>query len=204
MTDEKKFEEAPDFWDKFSAVFDNKPDHSLRDPITLQAWTKKLMGWLPIPRASVLDIGCGTGSLSVVMSRLGHDVTAIDFSPEMIARAKAKAIAATQQIEFHVMDAAHPTFPAQAFDVILCRNLLWALPELNLVLERWTNLLNPKGRLVMIEGVFHSDKGLPSEKILEALPSSFTNISVENLSDQPELWGAPVTDVHYVVLASRS
>ena len=202
MADEKKFEGSPEFWDKFAAAFDNKPDHHLRDPITLQAWTKRLEAWLPIPRASVLDIGCGTGSLSVVVSRLGHDVTGVDFSPKMIARATAKALAATQQIEFQVMDAAHPVLN-QKFDVILCKNLLWALPEPNLVLERWTNMLTPNGRLVMIEGVFHSGKGLPSADILEALPSGFTNVSVENLSDQPELWGAPVTDVHYAILASR-
>ena len=202
MADKQKVEESPEFWDKFAAAFDNKPDHHLRDPVTLQAWTKKLEAWLPIARASVLDIGCGTGSLSVVMSRLGHDVTGIDFSPEMIARARAKVLAATQQIEFHVMDAAHPVLK-QKFDVMLCKNLLWALPEPKLVLERWTKMLTPNGRLVMIEGVFSSGKGLPSADILEALPLGFTNVSVENLSDQPELWGAPVTDVHYAILASR-
>jgi ubiquinone/menaquinone biosynthesis C-methylase UbiE len=204
MADEKKIEESPEFWDNFASVFDNKPDHHLRDPITLQAWTNKLERWLPNPRASVLDIGCGTGSLSVVIAGLGHDVIGVDFSPEMIARATAKAITASKQIEFHVMDAAHPTFSTRKFDVILCKNLFWALPEPNRVLERWTNLLTPNGRLVMIEGVFHSGKGLPSKNILEALPSSFTNVWVENLSDQPELWGGPVTDVHYVILASRS
>jgi 2-polyprenyl-3-methyl-5-hydroxy-6-metoxy-1,4-benzoquinol methylase len=204
MDNRNKIERSPELWNSIAAAFDNKPEHHLRDQITLHAWTKKLQGWLPKTRASVLDVGCGTGSLSLVISELGHDVTGIDFSPEMIAQANAKAIAAGRKIDFRVMDAARPTFTAQTFDAVLCRNVLWALPEPNLVLERWTNMLTPNGRLVMIEGLFHSGMGLASNDILEALPSSFTNTTVENLSDQPELWGGPVTDVHYVILANRS
>lgn len=36
---------------------------------------------------TVLDLACGTGSLTEVLAQLGYDMTALDFSPEMLARA---------------------------------------------------------------------------------------------------------------------
>ncbi|MGB4872206.1 MAG: class I SAM-dependent methyltransferase, partial [Candidatus Promineifilaceae bacterium] len=41
--------------------------------------------------AAILDIGCGTGSLSAVLAGLGHQVTGIDLSPVMISIAQTKA-----------------------------------------------------------------------------------------------------------------
>ena len=43
-----------------------------------------------IPK-QILDLGCGTGSLSVLMAKKGYDVTGIDLSNEMLALASAKA-----------------------------------------------------------------------------------------------------------------
>jgi len=96
--------------------------------------------------ATVLDIGCGTGSLSVALAGLGHKVTGIDLSPLMIPQAQAKAAAHGFQTKFHVMDAAFPQLSYQQFDVIICRHLLWALPEPEQVLQRWIEFLKKKGR----------------------------------------------------------
>jgi 2-polyprenyl-3-methyl-5-hydroxy-6-metoxy-1,4-benzoquinol methylase len=46
------------------------------------------------PAASILDAGCGTGSLALMLADVGYRVTGVDLSPEMIARAKAKDTAA--------------------------------------------------------------------------------------------------------------
>jgi 2-polyprenyl-3-methyl-5-hydroxy-6-metoxy-1,4-benzoquinol methylase len=42
------------------------------------------------PGASILDAGCGTGSLALMLAAAGYRVTGVDYSPEMIARARAK------------------------------------------------------------------------------------------------------------------
>jgi len=42
------------------------------------------------PGASILDAGCGTGSLALLLARAGYRVSGVDFSADMIARAKAK------------------------------------------------------------------------------------------------------------------
>ena len=40
---------------------------------------------------SILDLGCGTGSLSVLLSNRGYEVIGVDASPEMLAQAQTKA-----------------------------------------------------------------------------------------------------------------
>ncbi len=45
--------------------------------------------------ASILDAGCGTGSLALLLAAEGFRVTGVDYSPEMIARARAKDASGT-------------------------------------------------------------------------------------------------------------
>lgn len=202
---QQELEQSRRAWNAEAASFDEAPDHGLRDPNILNAWTNLLKRNLPsrenaaVNRA--LDVGCGTGSLSLVLAGFGYEVTGIDFSPEMIALAKTKADAALQTIDFHVMDAAFPQFPSQQFDVIVCRHLLWTLPEPPQVLQRWADLLKPGGRLIMIEGFWHTGVGLHAQQILDMLPDSLMNIVVEDLIDQPELWGQPMNDERYLIRA---
>ena len=194
-------DESSRYWDEVAATFDDAPDHGLRDPLVRKAWTDLLARWVPSTRATILDAGCGTGSLSVLLAELGHGVTGIDASPAMIVRAKAKALDSGQRVTFMVMDAANPQFAHGQFDVILCRHLLWALPEPASVLRRWTELLAPGGRLVLIEGFWHTGAGLHAAQILAALPPTLTGVSVQDLSGQPELWGGEVRDERYLVVA---
>jgi 2-polyprenyl-3-methyl-5-hydroxy-6-metoxy-1,4-benzoquinol methylase len=203
IEDQKRLQETRQYWDGAAAQFDAEPDHGLSDPLVREAWTGRLRNWLPAGRAEVLDIGCGTGSLSVVLAGLGHAVTGIDLSPAMIGLARAKASAKGLSVHFQVMDAAFPGLAPRRFDAILCRHLLWALPEPELVLRRWLGLLKQAGRLILIEGFWHTGAGLHAGDVLNLLPPWLSPVLVENLSDHPELWGGPVTDERYAVLTSH-
>ncbi|MEZ4680940.1 MAG: class I SAM-dependent methyltransferase [Caldilineaceae bacterium] len=143
-TDER-LQSARETWDAEAATFDNEPDHGLRDPAIRNAWLTLLRGWLPSKPAAILDIGCGTGTLSTLVAEQGHTVTGIDLSPAMIAQAQAKAAAAGQAIAFSVMDAANPQLAPGNFDLILCRHLLWALPKPRQVLARLGGALTAGG-----------------------------------------------------------
>ncbi|MBE0699593.1 MAG: class I SAM-dependent methyltransferase [Anaerolineaceae bacterium] len=190
------------YWDSAAASFDDAPDHGLRDPLIRQAWTELIQAWLPPSPISILDIGCGTGSLSLILAQPGNEVTGIDLSPKMISLVQAKAAEHSQPILFQVMDGADPCFPKHHFDLLLCRHLLWALPEPGQVLQRWAKLLKPGGRLILIEGFWHTGAGLHARQIIEALPPTLTQISNQNLSAQPDLWGGTVADERYAILAA--
>jgi 2-polyprenyl-3-methyl-5-hydroxy-6-metoxy-1,4-benzoquinol methylase len=198
---EKRLQESQQYWDDLASTFDNEPDHGLRDSVIRDTWTEFLKTWLPPTNATTLDIGCGTGSLSIVLAGLGHKVTGIDLSPSMISLAEAKAATHGLQIEFEIMDAASPQLSNQHFDVIICRHLLWALPEPKQVLQRWMNFLSRKGRLVLIEGFWSTGAGFHAQEIIEMLPTAFVNVSVQNLGDNPNFWGSTVTDERYAIVA---
>ena len=117
-----------DFWDKEAASSNDEPDLGLRDPVIRKAWTNRLLAWLLAPPGKVLDIGCGTGSLRIVLASLGYEVRSLDCSSTMVAQARAKAQACRFRIGFRAMDAASSEMFPQQFDVLVCRNLLWALP----------------------------------------------------------------------------
>jgi 2-polyprenyl-3-methyl-5-hydroxy-6-metoxy-1,4-benzoquinol methylase len=201
LNDENRLQDSRQYWDERAPSFDDEPDHGLRDSLVRESWIDYLKTWLPHNTATILDIGCGTGSLSVVLAGLGHKVTGIDLSPAMISLAQAKAATYGLQIEFYVMDAAFPQLSHQQFDVVICRHLLWALPEPQQVLQRWSEFLKQKGRLILIEGFWASGEGLHANEITEMLPSSFINIAVQNLGDNPNLWGKSVTDERYAIIA---
>jgi SAM-dependent methyltransferase len=196
----QSFSKANQLWDAAAATFDDEPDHGLRDPDTYRAWMDLMADWFP-PPAAILDIGCGTGSLSVLLAGLGCEVTGIDFSPGMLVQASAKAQTAGQTIDFRLMDAANPQLGSRRFTAILCRHLLWALPEPAVALQRWVDHLSPGGRLVLIEGFWHTGSGMHAWEVVELLPASLVNVELKPLSDQSTLWGGKVTDERFAVLA---
>ena len=118
MRDRASQVEKRRYWDAAAETFDDEPDHGLRDPMVRNAWTNLLGGLLP-PRSRVLDLGCGTGSLSVLLANIGHHVIGADLSTAMIRIARSKAAAAGQDIPFYVCDVSHPGLRTRQFDSIL-------------------------------------------------------------------------------------
>ncbi|MFC8201079.1 class I SAM-dependent methyltransferase [Streptomyces sp. NPDC057298] len=188
-------------WDAESAGFDDEPDHGLRDPAVREAWAARLRGWLPRGPADVLDLGCGTGSLSLLASEARHRVTGVDLSPRMVERARAKL--AGRDAAFLVGDAAAPPVGEQRFDVVLVRHVLWTLSDPGRVLRHWRGLLRPGGRLVLIEGVWGtvSPVGMSADTLAALLAPLAADVRVERLSDDPLLWGREVEDERYALIA---
>jgi SAM-dependent methyltransferase len=56
-------------------------------------------------RGKVLDVGCGTGEHTILLTRLGYDVLGIDFAPQAVEQARANAEAKGVGARFEVADA---------------------------------------------------------------------------------------------------
>jgi SAM-dependent methyltransferase len=189
-------------WDAQAASFDDEPDHGLRDPEVRRAWAGRLASWLPTRASDVLDLGCGTGSLSLLAAEQGHRVTGVDASPAMVGRARAKL--AGRDAVFLTGDAAAPPVGEQRFDVVLVRHVLWALPDPGRALRHWRGLLRPGGRLVLVEGVWGTAApvGIPADVLTGLLAPLVTGeVRVERLSGETALWGREVADERYAVVA---
>jgi ubiquinone/menaquinone biosynthesis C-methylase UbiE len=190
------------FWDSQAATFDEQPDHGLRDPRVRDAWLRLLLGRLPAAPAAVADLGCGTGSLSVLLAEAGYAVTGLDSAPEMIRAARAKADAARVSLRFVTSDAAAPDLPSAGFDVVLARHVLWAMPDVDAALGEWIRLLRPGGMLLLAEGRWHTGAGLPGAAARAAVLRHRAEAVVTPLDD-PDLWGGPIRDERYLLVSVR-
>ena len=84
-------DETRALWDDEAQTFDDAADHGLHDPAVRAAWRALMLDLLPPAPARVADLGCGTGTLALLLTEEGYDVTGVDVSPEMVRRARAKA-----------------------------------------------------------------------------------------------------------------
>ena len=201
MQDRRNPHGTAEYWDKQAASFDDEPDHGLASEPLRAAWSRRLAAWLPNPPSTVVDLGCGTGSLSVLTAEAGHNVVSVDLSPAMVEQAQLKAHAADLPVRFIVGDASDPSLAAGTFDVVLVRHVIWALSKPDEAIRRWADLLKPDGRLVAVEGRWGSG-GIRSTDLITRFTPLFDHTEHHPLSDDPELWGKTVADERYVVIAT--
>jgi SAM-dependent methyltransferase len=184
-------------WDAEAEAFDEPADHGLRDPGVRQAWRELLLSTLPEPPARVADLGCGTGTLSALLAEEGFEVDGVDFSPRMVELAERKA-AGLAGLRFLRADAFEPPLAERSYDVVLCRHLLWAMPDPSVALARWMRLLTPTGRLVLVEGHWSNGAGLRAEQTVRMVEDAGGVATLTRLTDAA-YWGRTVSDDRYVV-----
>lgn len=194
---------SPDLWDSIATRYDGlRPDQGLTDPVVRSAWLALVERYLPKRPSTILDVGCGTGSLTLLLAAAGHTVTGIDFSPAMIDVATGKAGAGA--VTFLVQDATSPQFPPSGLDAIISRQVLWALPDRKAALVNWAALLKPGAWLILVEGRFASGNGMSGEEIAAALPPALSSLVVTDLSKDADLWGGPLSDQRLLAVAQAS
>jgi SAM-dependent methyltransferase len=142
-----------DWWDADAATYDDSADHgwAAASPAARAAWNAALHRLLPGRGARVLDVGAGTGFLSLAAARLGHRVTALDLSGGMLERLRERA--AAEDLEVEVVQGGAEEPPAGPFEAVIERHLLWTLPDPAAALAAWRGVA-PDGRLVLFEGLW--------------------------------------------------
>lgn len=191
-----------ELWDAEAEGYDEPADHGLRDPAVREAWRSLLVRVVGDAPRDVADLGCGTGSLAVLLAGEGHRVTGIDLSPAMLAQARAKAQAIEPRPVLLEADVSAPPLPPRSFDVVLSRHVLWAMPDPADALERWLALLRPGGRLVLIEGRWSTGAGLAASACVELVQARRERVELTRLTD-PALWGRPIDDERYLLVSDR-
>jgi malonyl-CoA O-methyltransferase len=83
---------------------------------------------------AVLDLGCGTGRYAISLAKQGAKVTAVDFSPAMLAIASAKAAEAKATITFEECEITRYK-PTRKFDAVLCSLVLDHVRDLDRAID---------------------------------------------------------------------
>ena len=133
------------FWDSVAGVYDvfvnvvNRRTHvALRE----------IVAGLIQPGDRVLECACGTGLLTEVIARRCDRVTATDFAPKMLARAK-KNCAAFDNITFEPADITSLGYPENSFDAVVAGNVIHLLDEPMKALNELDRVCRQGGRLII-------------------------------------------------------
>lgn len=153
-------------------------------------------GWI---RGRVLDIGCGAGEHTILLTKLGYDVLGVDLAPSALAYARSNA--AAQQVptaRFEVQDALElGDRPIGAYDTIIDSALFHVFgtdPEARATYVRNLHALSAPGGLVHVLALSNTEPGIGPRISDSVIRESFGDgWELENLQPARYL-GHPTAD----------
>ncbi len=151
------------------------------------------------PGIELLELGCGTGEITkwLVDAVRPGKVVAVDFSPAMLEKARAKNIEA----EFRCLDICTHLADQQRYDVVFCFHCFPHLRNQQVALQNIDQALKPGGRLIVMHlagsariNAFHDSVGgavsgdhLPSKNEWQTLLDN-TNLQLGEWIDREDLF----------------
>lgn len=192
-------------WNGRAATFDEESQHGIHSDGQHDRWLSVLCEWTGDDAQRVLDVGCGTGVISLLLAELGHDVVGVDFAPEMLEYARAKARRTAYSIAFLQGDAETLALSDDSLELLTARHLVWTLPNPTDAIQEWQRVVEPGGRILLIEGYWNHNEpwdeyehvhddlpmydGRPPDELREVLAErGLSNVTYEPLMDAT-LWG---------------
>ena len=170
-------EKVENYWTKRADGFFNLRHDEIESNKSAR-WIKEIEKYLPTDkRLKILDVGCGAGFFEIIFGKLGHDVTGIDLTEEMVAKANEMIRIYdmdASKVKALVGDAEKLDFADEEFDVVISRNLTWTLPHPVDAYTQWHRVLKNGGVLLNFDAEYA--KGAHNLKSPE-------NIAHKNIED---------------------
>ena len=143
----------------------------------------------------ILDVGCGTGEHTILLTRLGYDVVGIDFAPEAVEQARRNAEVNGVAARFEVADAT--TLPDQPqYDTIVDSALFHIFDDTDRprYVASLHNACRPGG-VVHVLALSDAGRGFGPQVSGETIRDAFSaGWDLEEL--QPTTYRGVVTEVH--------
>jgi ubiquinone/menaquinone biosynthesis C-methylase UbiE len=111
-------------------------------------WRRHL--WAAVPAGRVLEVGVGTGK-NLSFYPAGAQMTAIDLSDRMLARARQRAAALGVRVDLRLMDAQHLEFPDAVFDAAVATFVFCSVPDPVAGLRELGRVVRPGGDIWLLE-----------------------------------------------------
>lgn len=146
-------------WNKAYANYDECYAHGLKSEGEKKEWIRFLKSVVPKNCEKILDVGAGTGFVSLLLAELGYNCKGLDLSENMLSRAKVKAKkAGFFNVQFVIGDAEDTKEEDNVYDVVINRHLVWTLPHPEKAIAEWKRVLKPGGTLIIMEGNWHYNR----------------------------------------------
>lgn len=114
----------------------------------------------PKPGERLLLVGCGTG-LDLELLPRGIAITAVDITPAMVERTRARAAQLGLDVDAQVMDASNLEFADQSFDCVVLHLILAVVPDPYATAREAARVIRAGGRVAIFDK-FLPDVGSPS------------------------------------------
>ena len=95
----------------------------------------------------ILDVGTGPGFFAILLAEAGYQVTAVDYTEEMLKEARQNAGELAEKIQWRVGDAQELELESESFDAVVTRNVTWNLPDPAKAYREWNRVLKKGGVL---------------------------------------------------------
>lgn len=147
-------------WDRFAAVY-NLAMKKDRKAYEQMYWRIRRV----IKGKRVLELATGTGLIARNVAMAAKEMEAVDFSPEMIAKAKEGEYPVN--LHFAVADACRLPYGDHSFDAVIISNALHIMPKPERALEEIRRVIKPGGILIAPTFVHAGLK--PDERLLSKM-----------------------------------
>lgn len=135
------------FWNSFARKYDGFIERYAKN--TYEQSIRLLKDEL-YRNSKVLEIGTGTGLIAFAIAEQVQEITAIDYSSEMINVAKEKQmLSSSKNIVFQVCDANKIDIPDKSFDIIIASNVFHLIPNADEVLLEISRILKDDGKVIL-------------------------------------------------------
>lgn len=135
-------------WDRAALSFDRAM--ALGDRLGLSAWRRAL--WQGVNGGKVVEVGMGTGRNFPFYPR-GASITGIDMSQVVLTIARERAKRLGVEVNLLCMDVQQMSFPDDIFDTVIGSFVFCEVPDPMLGLKEVRRVLQPSGRLILLEHV---------------------------------------------------
>ena len=153
-----------------------------------EAWLHVLEEQFPEKKKEemkILDIGTGPGFFPMILSEAGYTVAAVDYTEEMLEKAKENLGKYTkyglERVTLQRMDAQNLEFVDETFDVVISRNLTWNLEKPEQAYQEWMRVLKPGGVLLNFDANWYGY--LYDEEKKEAYEADRKKVEEQQLDD---------------------
>ena len=140
-----------EYWDLRSHGFSDAINEEL-DSHLGEAWKKRFADMFDKGPLDVLDDGAGAGFFSMILASLGHNVTSIDYSDNMVAYIRENMAKRGLKANALQMDAQDLKFADGSFDAVVQRNVMWNLDAPEKAYAEIYRVLRPGGVFMIDDG----------------------------------------------------
>ena len=175
-----------DYWNRISknyerevlSVFDNDLQGVVEEKIAAAG--------VAYPRGRAVDVGCGIGRFTPLLSEMFCQVDACDFTSVGLKKAKARC-RSKKNVRFYELDITKDSFPFKAVDFVFCVNVL-IMPSLDSRMRAWWNVSNQvvsNGTLLLVVPSYESFQMEYYHRVLARIgDGESTGSAVKNCIDE--------------------